>query len=354
MNRNLSRPVLEAIAAAVLFGASAPLAKILLDDVEPIPLAAFLYLGSGLGLMLFRGVHRRLAHVDDREAKIRRSDLPWLIGAIFAGGIAAPIILMFGLRATPASTASLLLNFEGVATTLIAGLAFREALGRRTWWAVALITLAGILLSWETGEWGISPGMLGVLGACILWGIDNNFTRNISAKDPVAIVTVKGVASGAFSLTLALALGNSLPDFPTVLGAMALGSLCYGLSIVLFVRAMRSLGAARTGALFGTAPFVGAALSFPLCGEAVSIKFLMVLPLTVTGVALLTNEEHDHLHHHKPVDHEHRHRHDDEHHIHRHTKPGWNPALIHVHSHIHEQIEHLHPHTPDIHHRHTH
>jgi drug/metabolite transporter (DMT)-like permease len=354
MKRPLLYPTLEAILAAALFGMSAPLAKLLLGEIEPIPLAAFLYLGSGLGLVLLKIGRRLLMRASDGEAPIRRPDIRWLVGAIFTGGIAAPILLMFGLRVTPASTASLLLNFEGVATVLIAGLVFKEAIGRHAWGAVAAITLAGIALTWETGDWGISPGMLAVLSACALWGLDNNFTRNVSAKDPLTIVTIKGLASGVFSLALALAVGSALPALPTALEAMALGSLCYGLSIVLFVRAMRGLGAARTGALFGTAPFVGAALSFPLCREAISPEFLIALPLMMAGVVLLVSEGHDHLHIHGPIKHEHRHRHEDGHHAHTHAGSERDLSPAHAHVHIHEQIEHVHAHAPDIHHRHAH
>lgn len=354
MRRTISYALIEAVLAAILFGASTPLAKLLLGEVEPIPLAAFLYLGSGLGLVLIKGGQRLRGRMGDGEARIRRSDLPWLIGATVAGGIAAPIALMFGLRATPASTASLLLNFEGVATSLIARLAFREAVGRRAWWAIAAITLASIVLSWEGGQWGIAPGMLAVLGACVLWGVDNNLTHAISTRDPLTIVTVKGLTSGAFSLVLALMLDNPLPALPTALETMALGGLCYGLSIVLFVRAMRGLGAARTSALFGTAPFVGTVLSFPLFRETISVKFLIALPLMIAGMILLVREEHAHFHAHGAIKHEHRHRHDDGHHIHTHRQLEWDPSQSHAHVHVHERLKHTHTHAPDVHHRHVH
>ncbi len=247
---------------------SAPISKLLLGDIEPIPLAAFLYLGSGIGLAVFQ-VIRRGKRPEGGEASLKRSDLGWLAGAIIAGGVIAPIILMYGLQHTPGATASLLLNFEGVATTLLAALIFKEAVSRRAWLAIIFITGASILLSVTLGEeWGISLGAVGVLAACIFWGIDNNFTRNISAKDPVSIVMIKGLAAGFFSLCLALILGNKIPDWMTVLKAMLLGSVSYGLSITLFIRAMRGLGAARTSALFGTAPLAGVALSFILLKES--------------------------------------------------------------------------------------
>lgn len=349
--------MLQAIIAAVLFGASAPLAKLLLGEIEPVVLAALLYLGSGLGLLAFRSIQRlRVKDHIDLEARVGRADIPWLIGAIFAGGVAAPIVLMFGLKHTPAATASLLLNFESVATTMIAILFFKEAIGRRVWLAVAAITGASIILSWNTsGEWGISLGAVGVLAACVLWGMDNNFTRNISAKDPLMITMIKGIAAGSFSLILALSLHNGLPGLLVTFGAMILGFFSYGLSITLFIRAMRNLGAARTSALFGTAPYVGALLSFILFKEMPNLFFLVSLPLMIGGAVLLLGEEHAHDHVHDEEEHEHSHTHDDAHHAHQHLH-GQEPMHGKAHSHVHrhEQLRHHHSHTPDIHHRHEH
>ncbi|MDI6870898.1 MAG: EamA family transporter [Bacillota bacterium] len=347
--------MIQALLAAVLFGASAPLAKLLLGVSEPIPLAAFLYLGSGFGLALFRSLQRRISREAPAEAHLDRDDLPWLAGAILAGGVGAPLALLFGLRHTPAATASLLLNFEGVATALIAALVFKEAIGRRAFWAMGLVTLASVLLSWDAGgRWGFSPGALGVLGACLLWGLDNNFTRNISAKDPLAITAVKGLGAGTFSLVLAAVLGNPFPDLFIAVKAMALGSVSYGASIVLFILAMRSLGAARTSTLFSTAPFVGAALSFVLFRETPGALFAVAVPVMAGGAALLLGEEHGHLHRHPFLQHEHRHSHDDGHHTHEHAEGGLPPGGCHSHPHTHDGVEHSHPHAPDIHHRHRH
>jgi drug/metabolite transporter (DMT)-like permease len=346
--------VLQALLAALLFGLNAPLAKLLLGGVAPVPMAAFLYLGSGVGalaLLLLLRVGGR-AQV---EARLQRADLPWLAGALLAGGVAAPIVLMFSLRVTPAATASLLLNFEGVATTLIAVLAFHEAGGRRVWGAVGLITLASILLSWESGgEWGLSAGALGVLAACTLWGVDNNFTRNISAKNPLTIVMVKGLGAGLFSTLLALLLGSPFPRPLTALGAMALGAVSYGLSITFFILALRDLGAARTSALFSTAPFIGTLLSLLIFREPVTLRLLGALPLMVAGTLLLVGERHAHRHHHAPLTHEHRHRHDDEHHTHPHPSVEVPPDGWHTHPHTHVAQTHDHPHAPDLHHRHEH
>ncbi len=347
-------PALKALLAAVLFGASAPLAKTLLRDTEPVPLAALLYLGCGIGALLFRGYQRTTAAAE-AEARLARPDWPWLAGAIIAGGVAAPILLMFSLRATPAATASLLLNFEGVLTALIAGLAFREAIGPRIWAAVGLVTLGSILLSWTTtGEWGFSLGALGVIGACALWGLDNNFTRNISAKNPLTIVAVKGLCAGSFSLLLALALGNRMPALGTALTAMLVGAVCYGLSIVLFIMALRDLGAARTSALYGTAPFLGVLLAVAAFGERPGLLFLVSVPLMIAGAVLLLGEDHEHAHTHAALEHDHRHCHDDTHHTHAH--PAGQPCADadHSHPHRHDAVTHAHPHAPDLHHRHAH
>lgn len=352
MSRFKTYPAIQAVLAALLFGASAPISKLLLGDIEPIPMAAFLYLGSGIGLLLFSIAQRMNRNFSKKEAKITKSDIKWLIGAIVTGGVIAPIVLMFSLRITPASTAALLLNFEGVTTTLIAVIAFREAIGKRIWLAVALITSASIFLSFNfNGEWGFSIGALGVLLACIMWGLDNNFTRNISAKDPLIIVTIKGICAGLFSLLLAFIMNTSFPSIQIALSAMLLGCLSYGLSIVLFIFAMRNLGASRTSAFFGTAPFVGVLLSFLLFRELPNVLFYVSLPIMIIGAILILGEKHQHMHLHGKLDHDHRHNHNDVHHTHIHEE---DIDTEHSHLHTHEDVEHSHNHTPDIHHRHVH
>jgi drug/metabolite transporter (DMT)-like permease len=352
--------MIQAISAALLFGASAPLAKLLLGEIDPIPMASFLYLGSGIGLLLYLFIMRLQKSHTDVEAKIDRNEIKWLIGAVLSGGVLAPIVLMFSLRNTPASTASLLLNFESVATTFIAFIAFKESIGKKIWMAVALITSASILLSWDfKGEWGLSLGASGVLLACTLWGIDNNLTRNISAKDPFITVTIKGIGAGLFSMFLAILTRSHFPSFTVMLGAMLLGFLSYGLSIVLFILAMRNLGASRTSAFFGTAPFVGTLLSFLLFREVPNVLFYLALPIMIVGTILILKENHEHNHLHQHFAHEHRHIHDEHH---RHSHEGLEDldvedleeVLEHSHFHVHEEFEHSHSHTPDIHHRHVH
>jgi drug/metabolite transporter (DMT)-like permease len=352
MNRKRGYPILQALIAALLFGTSAPLAKLLLGEIEPIPLAAFLYLGSGIGLVGVKLFQRITIKGIEREAGIKKPDYPWLAGAVIAGGVAAPITLLFSLKNTPAATASLLLNFEGVATTLIAVLAFKESISRRVWWAVALTTLACIILSTNpNAKWGFSLGALGIIAACIFWGIDNNFTRNISAKDPLMIVIIKGLGAGSFSLALAILLGNKIPAPGGILGALVLGSLSYGISIVLFIRAMRGLGAARTSALFSTAPLAGMLLSFILFREFPSWLFMIAFPLMVAGTLFLVGEEHEHYHVHQMEIHEHAHVHDDGHHEHDHDGEE---VQNHSHVHKHDELAHTHQHMPDLYHRHNH
>jgi drug/metabolite transporter (DMT)-like permease len=270
----------------------------------------------------------------------------WLAGAIISGGILAPIILMISLKNTHASTASLLLNFEGVGTTIIALFFFRESISHRALAAIFAITLASIFLSTNfQGGFGFSLGALGILLACFLWGVDNNFTRNISAKDPLTIVAWKGLISGFFSLLLGLFLGQKLPALITVLSILLLGFISYGLSTMFFIYSMRGLGAARTSALYGTAPLAGVFLSILIFRDPITLLFGIAAVLMVAGALLLANEEHAHFHIHMPVVHEHIHKHED---FHMHDTTD----IAHSHEHEHPRTEHEHGHMPDIHHRH--
>jgi drug/metabolite transporter (DMT)-like permease len=347
-------PPFLAILAAILFGISTPLSKLLLQETDSIVLAALLYLGSGLGVSILLIWQQSISSSKPSEAGIHRTDLPWLLGAILSGGVAAPIILMLGLKYSSASSASLLLNFEGVATTLLAALIFKEAVGKRTVFAIILITLSSILLTYQpTGQWELSFGAFGILGACSLWGLDNNLTRNISAKNPLLIVAIKGLSAGLFSLFLAYLLGKSLPDARQILMTLFLGFVCYGLSIILYILALRHLGAARTSAFFSLAPFVGMLLSILIFKELPQMLFFYSLPLMALGAWLLIGETHRHSHVHPRLEHEHAHSHPDQHHAHEHTHPDFLSGS-HSHLHTHPLIEHNHSHTPDLHHRHQH
>lgn len=355
MNKSKFYPIIVALVASILFGASSPISKMLLGEIQPIPLASFLYLGSGIGLLIYKLVNIKMKKQMISEAPLKRKDIPWLFGAVTVGGIIAPIILLNSLKITPASTASLLLNFEGVATTIIAILFFKENVGKQIIAAIFTITLASIFLSWDfKNQWGLSSGSLGIILACFCWGIDNNFTRNISDKNPFDIVTVKGIIAGSFSLTLSIILKNKMPEFKIVIIAMIIGFFCYGISTVLFVFAMRDLGSTRTSALFGTAPFIGTILSFIILKDVPNSLFFISLPIMIIGTVLLLKEEHNHLHSHELLQHEHRHKHTDGHHNHEHTDGQIIKNGSHSHLHVHEKIEHSHPHSPDIHHRHIH
>lgn len=308
-----ARPLLFAIVGAILFGASAPLAKVLLGEAHPVLLAGLLYLGCGAGLLAFSLA--RSAFGVKVGVQLTCKDTPWLAGAVLAGGVAAPIMLLLGLQSTPAATASLLLNFECVATTLIAAFMFQEYVGERAWAAIGLITASSGVLSFDGAQFGASLGAVSIIVACVLWGLDNNLTRSISSKDPVSIGIVKGTVSGAFSLALALLLGAPLPGPFIIMAAMLVGSLCYGLSIALFILSMRHIGAARASALMGTAPFAGVIVSFLIFRGAPDTSFYISAPLMVLGALLLFGEEHahTHIHVHGTITHEHIHRHDDQH-----------------------------------------
>ena len=345
------RGVQSALFAALLFGASTPLAKGLLARVPPQLLAGLLYLGSGLGLGAWWLWRRRARDV--REATLTRRDLPWLGGAIGFGGFLGPLLLLLGLSHTPASAASLLLNLEGVLTAVLAWTVFRENVDRRIVLGMVAIVAGGALLAWQGRlEWGGLLGPLLIAGACLCWAIDNNLTQKVSASDPIQIAALKGGVAGSVNLAIGLVLGSSLPPLPTIGSALLLGFFGYGLSLVLFVLALRSLGTARTGAYFSTAPFVGAILSLLLWHEPVTIPLLTAGALMAFGVWLHLTERHGHAHTHAPLAHAHAHRHDDHHrHTHAPDDPSGEP---HTHGHIHDPLTHAHPHYPDIHHRHGH
>ncbi len=341
--------IFQALLAALFFGASAPITKLLLGDVPPVLMAGFLYFGSGMGISLVK-LFRRLTS-NQIEAGIKAPDTGWLAGAILSGGILAPIVLMISLKNTPASTASLLLNFEGAGTTLIALLFFHESISRRALSAIFAITLASIFLSTDfRGGFGFSLGALGILLACVLWGVDNNLTRNISAKDPLTIVAWKGLVAGSFSLFLGLGFGQRPPAWITILSILVLGFVSYGLSTLLFIYSLRGLGAARTSALYGTAPLAGVVLSFLIFRDPITLLFVLAAILMIAGAWLLANEEHAHFHIHMPVVHEHRHTWSDE--FHRHEGTDETAGKPHSHEHVHPRTEHEHGHMPDIHHRH--
>ncbi|HEX6535197.1 MAG TPA: DMT family transporter [Gemmatimonadaceae bacterium] len=346
------RGVGMALLAALLFGVSAPFAKLLLRGTAPQLLAGLLYLGSGAGLALV-WLGRRHSTDVAREASLTHRDLPWLAGAIAFGGGLGPLLLMVGLTRTPASSASLLLNLEGVFTALLAWFVFRENFDRRIALGMVAIVAGGVVLSWEGAlAWGGVAGTLAVASACLCWAIDNNLTQKVSAGDPVQIAMLKGLVAGAVNTAIALALGAPWPALPRLGSTVLLGFLSYGVSLVLFVLALRHLGTARTGAYFSTAPFVGAAVSLVVFRERPTALLVAAAALMALGVWLHLTERHEHEHAHEALEHEHPHVHD-EHHQHAHA-PGDPPGEPHSHQHRHEPLVHTHPHYPDIHHRHGH
>jgi drug/metabolite transporter (DMT)-like permease len=354
MNKTVLIPTFYALTAALLFGLSTPLNKLLLNTIEPLVLSGLIYLGSGLGILIYRLIKEKSLYTQT-EANLQREEIPVLVAAVLAGGVLAPIILLYSIRITPASTASLLLSFEGIATTLLAGIWFGEYIGKRVWLAIAIVTLATMLLSvqWSQG-WGFTIGAFGVIAACFMWGLDNNLTRNLSTRDPLLLVFVKGCGAGGFSLLLARFFNLSFPSFQMILIAMAIGVVSYGLSIVFFILSLRSLGSSRTTALYSIAPFAGSLLSFLILGEQPQRVFYLSFPLILVATLILLTETHSHQHLHNAYSHDHRHSHWDGHHNHIHPSFFQEKDIVHSHLHEHEEMVHDHQHLPDIHHRHQH
>lgn len=346
--------ILYALLAALLFGASTPFAKTLVGQMAPVALAGVLYFGSGLGLLGCYAVRAALRRNGAQApARLARADWPWLAGAVGAGGVAGPLLLMLGLTSVSASSASLLLNLEGVLTALLAWCVFRENVDRRILLGMLLIVAAGVLLALDQAALtGLPWGALAIAGACLCWAIDNNLTRKVAASDPLQIATIKGLVAGAVNLALALALHSTWPAVPTLLLAGVVGFCGYGLSLVLFVLALRHLGTARTGAYFSAAPFAGAALALPMLGEVPGTLFWVAAALMAAGIWLHLSESHGHEHTHEALAHGHAHRHD-AHHQHAHDF-AWDGVEPHVHPHQHTALTHVHAHYPDIHHRHRH
>jgi drug/metabolite transporter (DMT)-like permease len=343
--------ILAALGAALLFGASTPFAKLLLIDIPPTLLASLLYLGSGVGLWTARLLRDRGV----ASPGLKRTEWAWLAGAIGSGGVLGPILLMYGLTRTSGATASLLLNLEAVLTALLAWIVFRENADRRIVLGMSLIVAGGVVLAWPTaGAAGSREtlGALAVAGACLCWAVDNNLTRKVSASDALFIAGTKGLAAGITNLVLAVSLGGTFPGWPGTIAAMTVGLVGYGVSLVLFVVALRGLGSARTGAYFSTAPFIGAAIAIAMLHESTSLAFWAAAALMAAGVWLHLTERHEHEHMHELLVHAHSHSHDS-HHQHAHSFK-WDGREPHTHEHRHEPVRHSHPHYPDIHHQHSH
>ncbi|MGH8219875.1 MAG: EamA family transporter [Steroidobacteraceae bacterium] len=352
-----------AVASAILFGASTPLAKLLLSGgIDAQLLAGLFYLGSGVGLtvvLIARSAVAATGRLAPGEARLRRSDVPLLCLAVLLGGVVAPVLMMSGLARTSAASAALLQNLEGLATMGIAWLAFRENVDRRLLAGAFAILVGAVLLSSTGGPLrgpgpaGAGLGALLIAGACLAWGADNNLTRPLAHADPVQIAAIKGLAAGAVNVALALFAGHAaVPSVHVAVEAGIVGFLGYGVSLVLYVLGLRHLGAARTAAYYSTAPFIGSALAVLMLAEPTSWRLLAAGALMAFGVYLHLSERHAHEHQHAALEHEHRHVHDEHHqHVHGPDDPAGEP---HSHPHRHEPLTHRHPHYPDLHHRHDH
>jgi drug/metabolite transporter (DMT)-like permease len=349
--------VVAALASAFLFGAGTPLAKWLLDSISPWTLAGLLYLGSGLGLALYRRLRGAT------RPRLEKGEMRWLVAAVVCGGGIAPVLLMVGLSSMQASHAALLLNMEAVLTAVLAWVVFRENFDRRIAAGMAAIVAGALLLSWPSGGDVAGNAALplwpaaAVSLACLFWALDNNFTRKVSLSDASWIACVKGLTAGATNLALAWALGASWPESTRIPAAMLVGFFAYGVSLTLFVIGLRHLGTARVGAYFSTAPFVGAVVAVLFLAEPITWQLVAAAVLMALGIWLHLTEHHTHAHTHTPLEHAHAHTHGaagapgDGHHTHEHT-----PAFVgeHSHRHRHEPVRHSHEHYPDAHHRHEH
>ncbi len=348
----MKRGVLFGLASATLFGVSTPLAKTLVGSVPPLWLAALLYLGAGFGLLLVQVVRRALNPADQFAFPSRR-DWRWVGGAIALGGIVGPVALMYGLTRTSGASASLLLNLEAVLTALLAWFLFKENFDRRIALGMLAIVVGAVVLTAAPGTGDSSlVGPLLVAIASLCWALDNNLTRKASTGDAVVLASLKGTVAGIVNAGLAVALGLTTPPLPSIAAAVAVGFLGYGVSLVLFILALRHLGTARAGAYFAVAPFFGALLAVLMGQGSVTWSLVVAAAFMAMGVWLHISEHHAHDHQHEPLEHDHSHFHD-EHHQHEHAT-GWDGTEPHVHPHVHAPLAHGHPHYPDVHHRHAH
>ena len=326
-----------AVLAAAFYALNVPLSKVLLQYVGPTMMAAFLYLGAGLGLTAYSSVCGLMGRTAIREP-LTRKELPYTVAMVVLD-IAAPILLMIGITMSDSANVSLLNNFEIVATSLIAFFLFHEMLSRKLVLAIVLVTAASILLGLEgSGGFSFQLGSVFVLGACVCWGFENNCTRVLSSKSPVEIVMIKGCFSGAGSLAVALFCGERIPAAGWIGAVLLLGFVAYGLSICLYIMAQKELGAAKTSAYYSIAPFLGVLFSVILLGEQLNAQFFAALGIMVAATVLMIKDsialQHTHMHTHT---HTHEHRHGNLVHTHEHTH-------THEHNHVHEGDEHVHSH----------
>ena len=338
-----------AIVAAALYAINVPFSKMLLGYVEPTMMAAFLYLGAGLGMIVY-SIASRVSGKTTSTEPLTKKEMPYTIAMVVLD-IIAPILLMFGIRASHAANVSLINNFEIVATSIIALLIFKEIISKKLWIAIALVTIASVILSFEgTGSFEFNIGSLFVFGACLCWGIENNCTRMISNKSSIEIVVIKGTFSGLGSLIVALAIGESIPSILWMMCVLLLGFVAYGLSIYFYVMAQKDLGAAKTSAYYSIAPFLGVAFGMLILGERPEIQFYVALAVMIISTYFMIKDtiELQHTHEHSHT-HTHEHSHGDIVHSHEHTHTH---THIHVHGADSDNHEHNH-HTMSHEHSHT-
>lgn len=347
--RATTRGLMSALIAALLFGAAAPLSKGLADAVAPLQLAGIMYLGAAIFALPFavKGGLRKPWSLG-RTAVVR------LGASLFFGGLLGPVLLLAGLKLASAGSVSMYLNLEMIFTTALACLVFKEHLGRRGWLAVLGGLAAAGSLSLSEGQTGLTAGAL-VAAACLCWAMDNNCTATLDQITPPQMVLYKGATAGSVNLGLGLCLSHSLPDWQWMPTALAIGALCFGLSIVLYITAAQQLGAGRSQVVFSAAPFFGLLLSAVFLGEGMTLWQAGAALLMVGVVTLLFTDSHAHEHHHEALTHVHEHTHDDGHHDHTHEdQPGFDPRTRHTHEHTHRAVTHSHTHVSDLHHRHDH
>ena len=338
-------PILLAILSAVLFGIATPINKLLLNDMNPFSLAGFLYLGASIGLFPIVLSRKELLYV----FKLNRSNVNRLFGAVILGGIMGPILILFGLKFASAASVSLWLNLELVATSVLGFLFFKDYLGRKGWIGVFIALASGVLLTINEGNSGILSAILVAL-ACICWGFDNHFTSLIDGISAVQSTFIKGFFAGIINISIGFFILNSPLSFKFIIYGIILGSISYGISIVLYIISAQKLGAIRSQIIFSSAPFFGVFFAVIFLSETITILQIISFILLIFSITLLAFEKHEHLHEHDKIEHTHLHNHDDFHHDHKHEEK----TPFHEHLHLHKSTAHSHPHWPDIHHRHKH
>ena len=341
------RYILIALLSAILFGASTPAAKVLLENISPFTLAGLLYLGAALGVLPFSKKKNNALEIK----KIGKKNMLYLLGAIVFGGLVGPVLLLFGLDQASASSVSMWLNLELVATALLGFFIFKDHLGKFGWIGVVGTVIASVLLSQYEQSIGIYSLLL-IFAACVCWGLDNHLAALIDRITPSQTTFWKGLFAGGTNLIIGLSIESSQLTVLVVVLALMVGIFAYGFSITLYILSAQNLGATRSQMIFASAPFFGVVLSVLLLGESITLITIAAMILLVISLIILFRDQHIHTHSHDMLEHKHLHHHHDKHHNHGHSNDK--KVIYHNHWHTHEPVVHRHPHWPDIHHRHKH